>query len=192
MRQAAGDLLDAMATESGSGLNPEAYAKAVRELERVRGRPLFFPVLLGGTGRGARVRLADGSTLLDFIGGIGVYGFGHSDRDLLETAVIAAAADTVFQGNLLPGVEQLQVAKLLTRHSGRALRHAWLSLSGSMANENALKIILQKHEPADRIVVFDDAFAGRTTTLAELTDKPEFREGLPLRGNVLHVPFYDP
>jgi 4-aminobutyrate aminotransferase-like enzyme len=61
-----------------------------------------------------------------------------------------------------------------------------------MANENALKLILQKHAPADRIVVFERGFAGHTLALAELTDKPGFREGLPLRGNVLHVPFYDP
>jgi acetylornithine/N-succinyldiaminopimelate aminotransferase len=40
-------------------------------------------------------------------------------------------------------------------------------------------------------VVFRNAFAGRTSTLAEITDRPDFREGLPLRGNVLHVPFYD-
>jgi 4-aminobutyrate aminotransferase-like enzyme len=53
-------------------------------------------------------------------------------------------------------------------------------------------MILQKHAPADRIVVFDQAFAGRTLAMAELTDKEAYRQGLPLRGNVLHVPFYEP
>jgi len=61
-----------------------------------------------------------------------------------------------------------------------------------MANENALKIIYQKHAPADRIVVFERAFHGRTLAMAELSDRPGFRDGLPLRGNVLHVPFFDP
>jgi 4-aminobutyrate aminotransferase-like enzyme len=61
-----------------------------------------------------------------------------------------------------------------------------------MANENALKIILQKHAPADRVVVFERAFAGRTLAMSEISDRPGFREGLPLRGNVLHVPFHDP
>jgi acetylornithine/N-succinyldiaminopimelate aminotransferase len=28
--------------------------------------------------------------------------------------------------------------------------------------------------------------------MAELSDRPAFRDGQPLRGNVLHVPFYDP
>jgi 4-aminobutyrate aminotransferase-like enzyme len=193
VREAAAALIDAVAAESAErSLSPDAYAKAVQRLGRLRGRPLFFPMLMAGPGRGARVRLADGTTVLDFIGGIGVYAFGHSDRDLLETAAVAAAVDHVFQGNLLPGVEALRLSELLVKHAGRRLTHAWLSVSGAMANENALKMILQKHHPADRILVFENAFAGRTTTLAELTDRPGFREGLPLRGNVLHVPFFDP
>ncbi len=193
VREAAGALLDAVAQEAQSRrLAPEAYARAVRELGRMRGRPLLYPLLVGRSGRGARVALADGTVKLDFIGGIGVFALGHADRDLLETAVVAAAADEVFQGHLAPGPEYLRLSKALLRHSGKHLRHVWLSLSGAVANENALKTILQKKAPADRIVVFEGGFAGRTTTLAEITDRPGFREGLPLRGNVLHVPFYDP
>ncbi len=192
VREAAQALVQAVAAESqGRALTPVAYARALREIERLRGRPLALPMLQAGAGHGARVQLADGNTLLDFIGGIGVYAFGHSDPDLLETAVTAAAVDTVFQGHLLPGVEALRLSRLLVKHAGGKLQHTWLSVSGSMANENALKMILQKHTPADRIVVFENAFAGRTLAMAELSDKPGFREGLPLRGNVLHVPFYD-
>ena len=193
VREAASALVDAVAREAGEReLAPDAYARAVREVGRLRGRPLSLPALASGLGRGARVRLADGSTKLDFIGGIGVYGFGHGDRDLLETAVAAAASDVVFQGHLLPGPEYLRLSRALLRHSGPRLRHVWLSLSGAIANENALKIVFQKHAPADRVVVFEGGFAGRTTALAELTDKAAYREGLPLRGAALLVPFYDP
>jgi 4-aminobutyrate aminotransferase-like enzyme len=193
VREAARALVEAVAEEAGErALTPRQYARALRELERLRGRPLPLPALMAGAGRGARVRLADGTTLLDLISGIGVYGLGHADPDLLETAVVAAAGDSVFQGHLLPGPEYLRLSRALLRHAGPRMKHVWLSVSGAMANENALKMVLQKHSPADRIVVFDGAFAGRTLALAELTDKPEYREGLPLRGNVLHVPFYDP
>jgi 4-aminobutyrate aminotransferase-like enzyme len=193
VREAARTLVRAVAAETAErALTPKQYARALRQLERARGRPLIYPALMGGSGRGARVRLADGTTLIDFIGGIGVYAFGHGDEDLLETAVAAAAADTVFQGHLLPGPEYLQLSQALLRHAGSRIVHAWLSLSGAVANENALKMILQKHAPADRIVAFDNAFAGRTLAMAELTDNPKYREGLPLRGNVLYVPFYDP
>jgi 4-aminobutyrate aminotransferase-like enzyme len=193
VREAARALIATVAAEAEKRtLSPNAYRRALRQLERQRGRGLIFPALAGGTGRGARVGLADGTTRIDFISGIGVYGFGHADPDLLETAVAAAAKDTVFQGHLLPGPEYLNLSQALLRHAGERIRHAWLSVSGAMANENALKLILQKHAPADRIVVFERCFAGRTLALAELTDKPTFREGLPLRGNALHVPFYDP
>jgi 4-aminobutyrate aminotransferase-like enzyme len=193
VREAARALVEAVREETLRRELPlRSYEKTLRELARLRGRPLAFPALMGGSGRGARVRLADGRTILDFASGIGVYGFGHSDADLLETAVVAAAADTVHQGHLFPGPEYLRLTKALLRHTGKRIRHAWLSVSGAIANENALKIILQKRAPADRIVVFERGFAGRTLALAELSDKPAFREGLPLRGNVLHVPFYDP
>jgi 4-aminobutyrate aminotransferase-like enzyme len=193
VREAARALVEAVAAEAGErALARKPYERALRELGRLRGRPLFYPILLGGTGRGARVRLADGTTVLDFIGGIGVYAFGHSDPDLLETAAAAAAQDAVFQGHLAPGPEYLRLSRLLLRHAGRRFRHAWLSVSGAIANENALKLIFQKRAPADRVVAFERGFAGRTLALAELTDKPAFREGLPSRGSALYVPFYDP
>lgn len=193
VREAARALLDAVEEEAREReLAPKAYDRVLSELERMRGRPLAFPALAGGHGRGARVRLANGRTLLDFVSGIGVYGFGHGDRDLLETAVVAAAGDTVFQGHLFPGAEYLRLSRALLRHAGPRLKHVWLSVSGAMANENALKMVLQKHAPADRIIAFERNFAGRTLALAEITDKAAYRDGLPLRGNVLYVPFYDP
>ena len=193
VREAAKALVEAVANESARrALEGDRYGKAIRKLERLRGRNLYLPLLSAGSGRGARIRLADGTTKLDFIGGIGVYGFGHSDPDLLETAAIAAATDSVFQGHLAPGPEYLRLSELLVKHAGGALRHAWLSVSGAMANENALKMIYQKHSPADRILAFEGAFAGRTLTMAEITDKAAMRKGLPLRGQVHYVPFYDP
>jgi 4-aminobutyrate aminotransferase-like enzyme len=83
------------------------------------------------------------------------------------------------------------VSRALLRHAGKRLRHVWLSISGAIANENALKMVLQKRHPADRILALEGNYAGRTTTLAEQTDKAAYREGLPLRGNVLLVPFFD-
>jgi 4-aminobutyrate aminotransferase-like enzyme len=193
VREAARALIAAVAEEAEKrALSPNAYRRALRQLERQRGRALFFPALGDGTGRGARVGLADGRTCLDFISGIGALGFGHADPDLLETAVAAAAQDAVYQGHLLPGPEYLNLSRVLLSHAGERIRHAWLSISGAMANENALKLIFQKRAPADRIVAFERGFAGRTLALAEITDKPAFREGLPLRGNTLLVPFYDP
>ena len=110
VKKAAAALLDAVAEEANArALSPAAYERAIKQLERLRGRPLGWPMLQAGVGQGATLRLANGTRLLDFIGGIGVYAFGHSDRNLLETAVAAAAVDTVFQGHLVPGVENLEL-----------------------------------------------------------------------------------
>lgn len=193
VREAARRLVEVVQQELGErALTPKAYARTIRDAERARGRPLMVPALVSGHGNGARVRLADGTTVLDFIGGIGVYAFGHADQDLLETAVVAAASDMVFQGHLTPGPEYARLSSTLKRVGAPRFPHVWLSLSGAMANENALKMILQRHAPADRIIVFERSFHGRTGNMQELTDKPAFRQGQPLRGNVLHVPFFDP
>ncbi|MCP5040649.1 MAG: aminotransferase class III-fold pyridoxal phosphate-dependent enzyme [bacterium] len=192
VRDAARALIAAVQDEAADRALPaNSYAKCIRELERLRGRPLVYPMLTAGAGRGARVWMADGSMKMDFIGGIGVYAFGHNDPDLVETAVVAAAGDSVFQGHLMPGAEELRLSRALLRHAGPNLKHVWLALSGAVANENALKMIFQKHAPADKIIVFEKGFHGRTMAMAELTDRPGFREGLPQKGNVLHVPFYD-
>jgi 4-aminobutyrate aminotransferase-like enzyme len=193
VREAARALVDAVREEAPlRSLDPKQYEKAIRAVERQRGRPLLYPMLAGGFGRGARVQLADGTTKLDFIGGIGVYAFGHGDADLLEHAVVAAASDVLFQGHLLPGPEYKRITRALLRHSGPRLKHAWLALSGAMANENALKMIYQKKAPADHVVVFDGAFHGRSLAMTELTDRPAYRVGLPQRGKVHHIPFYQP
>jgi len=142
VRSAARALIEAVLEEAPQRtLDPEQYAKAIRDVERRRGRPLLFPMLAGGYGKGARVRLADGTTKLDFIGGIGVYAFGHGDADVLEHAVVAAASDVLQQGHLLPGPEYTRLTRALLRHAGPRLKHAWLAISGAMANENARKMI---------------------------------------------------
>jgi len=192
VREAAQALIEAVRAAAGEReLTPKAYDRALRDVARLRGRPLAVPALVSPSGRGARVRLADGRTLLDFVSGIGTYLFGHSDADLLETAVVAAAGDTVFQGHLAPGGEYPALLRALLRHAGPHLKHGWLSISGAIANENTLKAVLQKHAPADMIVAFERNFAGRTLSLAEITDKPAYREGLPSSGRVRYVPFYD-
>jgi 4-aminobutyrate aminotransferase-like enzyme len=158
----------------------------------MRGLPLAHPLLAGGAGEGAWVQLADGRRILDMVSGIGPYVFGHDDQDLLETAAIAAAADVAFQGHVLPGLEYYRLCDGLLKHAGSRLEHVWLALSGSMANENAWKMILQRKTPADQVLVFESAFHGRTLAMAELTDRPEYRDGLPIRSCVHRIPFYDP
>ena len=167
----------------------QSYKELLESMEAYRGGKLWFPFLGSGFGKGALVELADGSVKYDFICGIGVHFWGHSHLDLLDAAIDAALSDTIMQGNLQQNIDSVELSALLAKSSG--LPHCFLTTSGAMANENALKVAFQKHYPAKRILAFEQCFAGRTLTLSQITDKAAFREGLPHNAFVDYVPFFD-
>jgi len=173
-------------------VDADSYSAQLQRVARLRGRPLFFPYIGSGLGRGARVLTADGRWLLDFAIGIGVHFFGHSHPDLLRAALTAAASDVVMQGNLQANAEYGDLLDLLLSYSAPQLVHGWLSLSGAEANENALKLIRYHHQPARDLIAFRRCFHGRTTTMAEITDRPDYRKGQPARERVFYLPFCEP
>lgn len=168
----------------------QSYTEMLNAMERIRGQKLWYPYLGSGIGNGPFVELADGSVKYDFIGGIGVHFFGHSQDDIIDAVIDASISNTVMQGNLQQNVDSLELMEMLSKASG--LDHCFLTTSGAMANENAFKIAFQKHAPAYRVLAFDRCFAGRSTMLSQVTDKPTFREGLPRNVFVDYLPFFDP
>lgn len=191
-------LLEAVADHQSSlkgvqGPNPalkEGYADLLKRFAECRGTKLWFPFLGSGIGKGALVELLDGSVKYDFITGIGVHYWGHSHPELISASVDAAISDTVMQGHLQQNSDSLELSELLLKASG--MNHCFLSTSGVMANENALKIAFQKRFPATRVLTFDRCFAGRTLAISQITDKPAFRDGLPSNILVDYIPFYEP
>jgi acetylornithine/N-succinyldiaminopimelate aminotransferase len=169
-------------------------AETVQGIGAVRGRPLFYNYVGSGLGNGAYVELEDGSVKLDLINGIGIHLFGHSHPRVIRAALRGALSDIIQQGNLEPNAEYLEFAQRLSRLAGRnsRLKHVWLGTCGTIANENALKIARQKKKGARMIVTFKNAFAGRSTAMAEITDNPAFKVGMPEYHEVLRLPFYDP
>lgn len=166
----------------------ESYEKTVKLFGELRGMPLFYPYVGSGIGNGTLVELADGSVKYDFISGIGVH-WGHCHPKIVEASLDAAIEDIVIQGHLLQNRDSLELSQLLTKHSG--LDHCFLSSSGAMANENALKLVFHQRAPAKRLLAFERCFMGRTLALAQITDKPAYRVGLPKTLLVDYVPFYD-
>lgn len=191
-------LLEAISehTDAIKGIKPAdperkiAYEELLQAISKERGAHLYFPYVGSGLGKGALVELLDGSIKYDMITGIGVHFFGHSHPAIVSSSIEAALTDTVMQGNLQQNIEGHELASLLIEHSG--LPHCFISTSGVMANENALKIAFQKNAPANRILAFDHCFAGRTLTFSHVTDKPAYREGLPASIPVDYIPFFDP
>jgi acetylornithine/N-succinyldiaminopimelate aminotransferase len=191
-------LVDAVKSHQShlSGIRPpnpqlrQKYQDLLAAFSECRGGKLWFPYLGSGIGNGVFVELLDGSVKYDFISGIGPQVLGHSHPNLVEAGVDAAISDLVMQGNLQQNGDALELSIHLCRVSG--MDHCFLTSSGAMANENALKIAFQKRFPAKRILAFEGCFAGRTLALSQITDKPSYREGMPLTISVDYIPFFDP
>ncbi len=183
-------------TDVRGPVSPES-AQTFEEFQRltaeVRGRPLFYPYVGSGIGNGPFVELMDGSVKMDLITGIGVQFFGHSDPDLVRTALNAALGDTVQQGNLQANPESVRFGEILLREAkkGSRLEHAFLTTSGAMANESAVKVCFQKHAPASRVLAFSHCFMGRSWAMSQIGDSAANRAGLPLNVLVDYMPFYD-
>lgn len=175
---------------------PEHVAGGKDIIERtgkVRGRPLHYQYVGSGAGHGPYVELEDGSVKLDLINGIGIHLMGHANPRVMAAAVRGALSDIVQQGNLQPNREYTLFLEKLTKLAGKnsRLKYGWLATCGTMANENAVKLTRQKNTPARMIMGFKNAFAGRSTLMAEVTDNPAYRVGLPEYHEVLRIPFYD-
>lgn len=197
VQQAKTLLLEAISErQSGiKGLSPPdpkkkiEYHKLLEAFKEARGAPLWHPYIGSGVGRGALVELLDGSVKYDLISGIGPHYFGHSHRIYMEACVDAALSDTVMEGHLQQNVDTLALMRQLIGLSG--MDHCFLSSTGVMANENALKICFQKRFPANRLLAFEHCFMGRTLAASQITDKAQFREGLPQTLFVDYIPYYD-
>ena len=170
------------------------YAKIIADFSHNRAGGLYFPYLGSGVGNGALVELADGSIKYDFISGIGVHFLGHSHPLLLNSGISAALSDTVMQGNLQQNRDSPPIVFLLlqlAKNAGSRMEHCFLTTSGAMANENALKLMFQRKPGAVRMLAFEHGFCGRTLALSQITDKPLYRAGLPSTLPVDYIPFFD-
>jgi acetylornithine/N-succinyldiaminopimelate aminotransferase len=175
--------------------NPEWEAKMQEKVKRMgelRGRPLFYNYISSGVGRGPYVQLEDGSVKMDLINSIGVHVLGHSHPRVMTAMVKGALADLVYQGALQPGDESVAFSEKMVSLAAKKsrLKHAWISTCGTLANENALKMARQKRKAARMIITFENAFSGRSTMMAEITDNKAFKVNLPEYNEVLRLPFY--
>lgn len=170
-----------------------SYQSVMDQAAAVKGKGLLYPYIGSGLGHGPLVELGDGSVKWDMICGIGVHFFGHSHPELIRAAVGAGVEDTTKHGNLMTGPAAYEFgAKLVELASRKSrLKHAFVTTSGAMANESALKVCYQKHAPAGRVLAFKHCFMGRSVTMAQIGDSHAGREGIPLTTQVDYMPFWN-
>lgn len=171
----------------------QSAKKKIDHIGVLRGRPLYHNYVGTGAGRGPFVELEDGSIKLDLINGIGIHIMGHSHPRVMKAAVRGSLSDVVMQGNLQPNNDYINLTEKLVQIASRRsrIRHAWFSTCGTMANENALKMARQKNSPARFVFAMKNAFAGRSTAMAEVTDNPAYKQGLPEYNEILRIPNFD-
>lgn len=169
------------------------YQETIESFSRDRGGKLFYDYIGSGIGNGALVELADGSVKYDFITGIGVHYFGHSHPGVVSAQVDGALTNTTMSGNLQQNIDSPRLFKLLLEQAnkyGGGFDHMFMTSSGVMAAENALKMAFQKNHPAHRVLAFEKCFMGRTLAVSQITDKHVYRDGLPETLSVDYLPFY--
>ncbi|MEM9167574.1 MAG: aminotransferase class III-fold pyridoxal phosphate-dependent enzyme [Planctomycetota bacterium] len=183
-------LTDVRGPADGAG---ESYQQLMDRAAAVKGRGLLYPYVGSGLGNGALVELADGSVKWDMIGGIGVHFFGHSHPELVRASVAGSFEDTAKHGNLQSGFEAYRFGETLVELAQRNsnLKHAFVTTSGAMANESAVKVCYQKHAPASRLLAFKHCFMGRSVTMCQIGDSHAGREGIPLTTQVDYMPFWN-
>jgi 4-aminobutyrate aminotransferase-like enzyme len=169
-----------------------SYDELVKAAGDTRGWPLLYPMLGSGAGNGVFVELADGSVKWDLVAGIGVHFFGHSSPRIVRAQLESSLEDTTKHGNLQSGTLPYEFAKRLIALAGRKsdLKYAYLTTSGAMANECALRICMQKRAPGHRVLAFKNCFMGRSLTMTSIGDNAAARDGLPVNTAVDYIPFW--
>jgi len=146
--------------------------RVVAARERYVARGVSTPRLVVARASGARIEDVDGRSYLDFAGGIGCQNTGHGFGP-----VVAAVHEQVdlylhqcfMVGTYEPYVEVCRRLAELSPCAGRDQKSILVN-SGAEAVENAVKIArVATGRPA--VVVFDNAFHGRTLLTMTMTSK---------------------
>jgi 4-aminobutyrate aminotransferase/(S)-3-amino-2-methylpropionate transaminase len=140
--------------------------------DRYVARGVATPPLVVARAEGARIWDADGREYVDFAGGLGCQNLGHNDPAIVE-AVHRQADEYLHQcfmvGMYEPYVEVCRKLAELSPCRGEAQKSLLLN-SGAEAVENAVKIArAATGRPA--VIVFDNAFHGRTLLTMTMTAK---------------------
>lgn len=171
----------------------ESFKSIVERCIAVKGNNLVYTSIGSGAGNGALVEMADGSVKWDMLTGIGVHFLGHGNPKVIKAQLIAGLNETTKHGNLQTNFGAYEFGEKLVKLASRSsnLKHAFITTSGAMANESAIKVCYQKHAPASRVIAFENCFMGRSVTMAQIGDSHGGRVGIPLSTQVDYMPFWN-
>jgi 4-aminobutyrate aminotransferase/(S)-3-amino-2-methylpropionate transaminase len=171
------DLACAGTEDLGVSVTQQSGSERItEERSRVVARGVSTPRLVVERADGARVTDVDGRTFLDFAGGIACQNTGHGFAPVV--AAIHEQADRYLHQCFMVGTYEpyVEVCRRLAELSpcgpadGSVEQRSVLVNSGAEAVENAVKVArVATGRPA--VVVFDNAFHGRTLLTMTMTSK---------------------
>ncbi len=141
---------------------------------------------------GMYIYAADGTRYLDFLGGIAVNALGHTHPRVVA-AIQAQLSRYAHVSNYF--YQDAQIAFVERLHRAGGFARAFLSNSGTEANEGALKLARSYGNPLGkrRVIGFTGGFHGRTYGVLSVMDKPRYKDGMgPFLPDTQVIPFNDP
>jgi len=140
--------------------------------------------------KGAIIKDVDGNYFLDFSGGVGVMNVGYSHPKVVEA--VKNQAEKYFHTNFHVTMYEpyIKLAEKLSKLApGFSRKKVMFLNSGAEAVENAIKIA-RAYTKKSGIIVFENAFHGRTLLTLALTSKAKIKEGFgPYPGGIYRFPY---
>lgn len=166
---------------------------ARREAATPPGAAKLTPIAVAHA-HGAQVTDVDGNVFLDLAGGIGTLAVGHTPRAVVDA--IRAQAEQLLHMCAIVATYEPAVAvaeRLNALAPGPAPKKTVLMNSGAEALETAVHIC-RSHTKRQGVVVFENAYHGRTNLTLAMTSKFNlFKKGLgPFAPEVYRLPFPHP
>lgn len=141
---------------------------------------------------GPFIELAGGRRLIDFISGIAVSSIGHRHPRVVEAvrAQLDRHLHVMVYGEFVQR-PQVDYARLLCAQLPPTLQSVYFTMTGTEANEGALKLA-KKYTGRSKLIAFSNSFHGDTHGSLSVTGRTVYREPFqPLLPNVEFLPFDD-
>ena len=139
--------------------------------------------------KGSYVYCDDGNRYLDFYGGHAVISIGHSHPYYVDS-ITEQLNSLGFYSNSVQNPLQQKLAAKFGKQSGYNNYQLFLCNSGAEAIENALKMA-SFHNGKSKVISFQKAFHGRTTSALNITDKDAYTAPINKSSQVVFLELND-
>ncbi len=164
--------------------------KAARDREVPRG-PFNVTDLFVAKAKNATITDVEGREYIDFAGGIGVMAVGHCHPKVVAAVQDQAALFSHTCFHVVMYDPYIELAKKMNAAApGPSPKKTMFANSGAEGIENSIKIA-RYHTGRNAVIVFEDAFHGRTLLTMTLTSKTmPYKKGFgPFAPEVYRLPF---